>query len=137
MYLTAQLYVLITYFVQLLICISMINKEKSQVIVKLNRTVKLDLILQRLSTQLGEKNIGIDPNEILSELLFEDYIEEEVPTSDDTANLEKANSEEPYPKGKTYVLALPEGTNVDSFVDGLEQLEGVIYAQEDQSSGLF
>lgn len=100
------------------------EQEAVRVIVKIKKDAELDEVIQAARKFTRKPEPQPDSKPIRSILLFEDFAEDEA-------------QDEQIEIGKTYVLELPGNPNLDDVLDHLEQMDIIIYAQEDQASGLY
>lgn len=102
------------------------EQEAVRVIVKIKKDAELDEVIQAARKFTRKPEPQPDSKPIRSILLFEDFVEDEAEVPNEQIEI-----------GKTYVLELPGNPNLDDVLDHLEQMDIIIYAQEDQAAGLY
>lgn len=100
------------------------NKNNQRIIIKITDNIDITHITHAIQESLATPEDQDAQKKILVEFLFEDD------STAETNNGEKR-------KNKTYLLKIPGQPDTPNLLGFISNMEDVIYAQEDQISGLY
>ncbi|NRB48318.1 MAG: hypothetical protein HRU41_11650 [Saprospiraceae bacterium] len=100
------------------------NKDNKRIIIKITDNIDIHHIIHAIQESLATSKDLDDQKKIVAEFLFED-----------DSGTEAKNGG--MRKNKTYLLKIPGQLDVPILLGFLSDMEDVIYAQEDQITGLY